>query len=141
MEDTTVRASNFITLRNDYGSTFDGKIVIKNCVFEPQTQLWSKSELIYAKNDCTHDYGYLCRFPEIEIDGLLIKDANATTGYQGIYILPVYTEGNAWNTAPEKTKYYTPESISLKGIVSESGLKYKICRTPELYPNLKVEEK
>ncbi|MBO4353512.1 MAG: hypothetical protein J5860_01080 [Clostridia bacterium] len=141
VEDTTVRSSNLILLRGDYGSTFEGKLVIKNCVFEPQTQLWSKSELIYARNDCDHNYGYKCCFPEIEIDGLLIKDTNATTGYRGIYILPVYTESDAWKTATEKMKYYTPEKISLKGIVTESGTPYKICRVPELYPDLEVEEK
>lgn len=141
VEDTTVRSSNLILLRSDYGSTFEGKIVIKNCVFEPQSQLWSKSELIYARNDCDHNYGYKCCFPEIEIDGLLIKDTNATTGYHGIYILPVYTESDGWKTATEKTKYYTPEKISLKGIVTESGKPYRICRLPELYPDLKVEEK
>jgi len=139
VEDTTVRSSNLILLRGDYGATFDGKIVIRNCIFDPQSQLWSKSELINARNECDHYYGYKCFFPEIEIDGLIIKDDNVTTGYNGIYILPVYTETDAWKTADEKCKYYTPGRISLSGIVTSSGTPYKICRLPELYPGLKVE--
>ena len=138
VENTTVRAANFFYLRNDYGSTFDGKIVITDCRFEPQIQLYSKSELLLARNDCTHDYGYPCHFPEIEINGLTIDDTNATSGYQGIYILPTYTE--RIDGADSKTRYITPEKIILKGITMMSGKKYQICRKPYLFDRIEIIE-
>lgn len=138
VENTTVRSGQFIQLRADYGSTFDGKIVIKNCRYEPQSQLWSKSELIYARNDCSHYYGYKCYFPEVEIDGLVINDSNATTGYRGIYVLPAYVEGDAWKTTVENFKYHTATKLTIKNVVTYSGLQYKICRLPNLYPGLKI---
>ena len=138
IENTTVRSSNLVVLRGDYGATFEGKITIRNCRLEPQKQLWSKSELIYAKNDCNHYYGYLCYFPEIEIDGLYVDDSNATTGYTGLYILPVYTETDNWKTDVPFWKYSTPARISITGYETFSGKHYKICRIPELYPDLTV---
>ncbi len=138
VENTTVRSGEFIQLRADYGSTFDGKIVIRNCRYEPQSQLWSKSELIYARNDCNHYYGYKCYFPEIEIDGLFIDDKNATTGYKGIYVLPAYVESDAWKTTVDNFKYHTSAKLTVKNVVTCSGLPYKICRLPDLYPGLKV---
>ena len=141
VENTTVRSGQFIQLRADYGSSFDGKIVIKNCRYEPQSQLWSKSELIYARNDCDHYYGYKCYFPEIEIDGLKIIDKNATTEYKGIYILPAYTDTGNQTTSVDNFKYHTAKNVTLKNIVTASGLPYIVCRIPGLYPGLKVNGK
>lgn len=140
IEDTTVRAANFVLLRNDYGSTLEGKLTIRNCRFEPQTELYSKSELIRAINDCDHDYGYPCHFPTLEIDGLFIDDTRATTGYKGIYILPTYTERYDFANAPDKTRYHTPEQITLRGIVTASGKPYQICRRSILFADTKIIE-
>ncbi|MBR7083077.1 MAG: right-handed parallel beta-helix repeat-containing protein [Clostridia bacterium] len=62
IENTTVRSGEFINLRNDYGSTFKGTIVIRNCRFEPLHQVYSRSVLILARNTCDHYYGYRCYF-------------------------------------------------------------------------------
>lgn len=140
VENTTVRAANFFYLRNDYGSTFDGKIVITDCRFEPQIQLYSKSELFLARNDCTHDYGYECHFPEIEVNGLYIDDRNASTGYQGIYILPAYTDKFYYTSAKADTLYHTPEQIILRGIVTASGKPYRIYRKSNLFLGTKIIE-
>lgn len=140
IEDTTVRSSSFLLLRNDYGSTFDGKIVITDSRFEPQTELYSTSELFRARNDCTHDYGYLCHFPEIEVNGLFIDDRNASTGYKGIYILPAYTDKPYYASAKDSTRYHTPETITLRGIVTASGKPYQICRKNNLFTETKIIE-
>lgn len=140
IDQTTVRSSNFLLLRNDYGSTFDGKIVITDCRFEPQAALYSTSELFRARNDCTHDYGYECHFPEIEVNGLYIDDRNASTGYQGIYILPAYTDKFYYTSAKANTLYHTPEQIILRGIVTASGKPYQIYRKSNLFLGTKIIE-
>ena len=139
VENTTVRSGQFINLRADYGSSFEGKIIIKNCRFDPQAQLWSKSELIYARNECDHYYGYKCYFPEIEINGLTVNDWNATSGYGGLYVLPVYTEKTDFADVYDNYKYHTPKEVTIKNLTLMSGNKYRICRRPELYPGLKVK--
>ncbi len=140
VENTTIRSNNFIFLRSDYGSTFDGKIVIKNCVFEPQSQLHSKSELIRARNNCNHYYGYSSHFPEIEIDGLIINDLNATGGYHGIYILPTYTERTDYNNFNTQSGYFLPEKITLKNITTRSEKTYQLYQNASLYAGMKIIE-
>src|SRR6188768_3216379 len=35
VENTTVRGKSFISLRADYGSTWQGELLIRNCIFVP----------------------------------------------------------------------------------------------------------
>ena len=140
IEDTTVRSSEFINLREDYGSTFDGTVIIKNCRYEPINQMYSQSMLIRAKNNCDHYYGYKCCFPELLIDGLVIDDRNATSGYDGIYLLPTFTERSDFMNFQAKEGYFTPEKITLSGIVLLSGKDYKICGKTYLFSKTEIAD-
>ncbi len=71
IENTTVLSYDFIELRSDYGSTWNGELIIKNCKFYP-TEL--SSHVIKAENSEDHDFGYTCYLPEkIVIDGLYVN--------------------------------------------------------------------
>ena len=70
IENTTVLAEDFIDLRSDYGSTWNGDVVIRNCKFYPTI---IASHIIKAENSEDHDFGYTCYMPQrIEIDGLFV---------------------------------------------------------------------
>ncbi len=70
IENTTVLAEDFVDLRSDYGSTWNGKMIIRNCKFYPTG---ISNHLIKATNSEDHDFGYTCYLPEtIEIDGLYV---------------------------------------------------------------------
>ena len=72
-------ANTFLTLRNDYGSTFDGDIVL-----EDNTYIVGENNypyIIYSDNLQNHDFGYTTYFPNLYIDGLTIdnsKNSNYT---------------------------------------------------------------
>ena len=71
IENTTVLAEDFVDLRSDYGSTWNGNLIIRNCEFYPTTVA---SHIIKAENSEDHDFGYTCYLPEkIEIDGLHVN--------------------------------------------------------------------
>lgn len=140
IEDTTIRSSEFINLRADYGSTFNGKVIVKNCRYEPTAKLHSQSVLIKANNNCDHYYGYKCCFPELEIDGIVIDDRNAFGSYDGIYILPTFTERTDFMNFETKDGYFTPEKITLRGIVLMSGKEYKLCRKSYLFSKTEIEQ-
>ncbi len=71
IENTTVLAEDFVDLRSDYGSTWNGNLIIRNCKFYPTTVA---SHIIKAENSEDHDFGYICYLPEkIEIDGLHVN--------------------------------------------------------------------
>lgn len=70
IENTTVLAEDFIDLRPDYGSTWNGDLIIRNCKFYP-TGL--SLHIIKAENSEDHDFGYTCYLPQrIEIDGFFV---------------------------------------------------------------------
>ncbi len=70
IENTTVLSDSFIALRSDYGSTWNGDFIIRNCKFYPTGV---SSHIISAENSEDHDFGYTCYLPrKIDIDGLYV---------------------------------------------------------------------
>lgn len=79
VENTTVHANNLINLRNDYGSTWEGDIIIRNVTLKNTN---STPTLINA-NWYNHYFGYTCYLPEnITIDGITLTKGNT------FYVLP-----------------------------------------------------
>ncbi len=70
IENTTVISSSFVDLREDYGSTWNGELIIRNCKFYPTGV---ENNIVNATNSEDHDFGYTCYLPQkIEIDGFFI---------------------------------------------------------------------
>ncbi len=70
IENTTVLAEDFVDLRPDYGSTWNGELIIRNCKFYPTG---ISSHIINAENSEDHDFGYICYLPQrIEVDGFYV---------------------------------------------------------------------
>lgn len=84
VENCTIRSRNLINLRSDYGSTWQGELIIRNCVFAPPGDRPVKPCLIGGSNSGQHDFGYTCYMPErITIENLHIDDSNHPEEYQG----------------------------------------------------------
>lgn len=70
IENTTVLAEDFVALRSDYGSTWNGDLIIRNCRFYPTIL---STHIINAENSEDHDFGYTCYLPQrVEIDGFYV---------------------------------------------------------------------
>ena len=70
IENTTVLSDSFVDLRADYGSTWNGDMIIRNCKFYPTGV---SSHIINAENSEDHNFGYTCYMPQkIEIDGFYV---------------------------------------------------------------------
>ncbi|MBR6784922.1 MAG: hypothetical protein IKM25_01570 [Clostridia bacterium] len=70
IENTTVLAEDFIDLRSDYGSTWNGEMIIRNCRFYPTG---ISSHIIKAENSEDHNFGYTCYLPQkVEVDGFYV---------------------------------------------------------------------
>ena len=70
IENTTVLAEDFVDLRPDYGSTWNGELIIRNCKFYPTG---ISNHIIKAENSEDHNFGYTCYMPrKIEIDGFYV---------------------------------------------------------------------
>ncbi len=70
IENTIVLSDSFVDLRSDYGSTWNGEMIIRNCEFYPTGVA---SHIIKAENSEDHDFGYTCYLPQkLEIDGFFV---------------------------------------------------------------------
>ena len=129
IEDTEVNASDFFSLRPDYGSTWTGTLKIKDCTWNPRG---TNTAIFSAQNEEDHDFGYFCCEPErIDIDGLHVCDARF--GEAPVYLLPAFT-----NLPIEDAKiapYGRVKEYNITGLTTERAMKPEICKRPELYPD------
>ncbi len=74
IENSAFLTSKMLTLRTDYGSSWEGDIIIKNSSISPKTK--SALYVISGSNKGDHDYGYECHMPtNVYIDGLITDNA------------------------------------------------------------------
>jgi len=139
VENTTIYGRNLINLRSDYGSTWQGKIIIRNCVFIPSKGKFSSASLIGGFNSGMHNFGYTCYLPEqITIENLHINDANPSEDYLGPTIYNNFNPKVTDYSYQEKFPYIRTKEILLKNVTTESGKDLKVSSNPYLFKNLKV---
>jgi len=63
-----------INLRGDYGSTWDGDVIIKNSTWHVSDRITNPA-IIGGHNSGEHDFGYVCHLPRsIDIDNLRVEN-------------------------------------------------------------------
>lgn len=141
VEDSTVKGDNFISLRTDYGSFWNGEFVIRNCRYVPKGGRSAVPCLVNEANDGTHDFGYPCMMPRrVTVDGLYVDDSNHPSSYSGG---SVFGDPNAKNTGPdyvEKYPYTVTERLSMKDVTTASGLPLKTDLNGWMFRNLQVSD-
>jgi len=125
IENTTVSSDNFINLRSDYGSVWDGEVIIRNCVFDQNNGKGTNHALIGGSNNGSHDFGYPCTMPyKVTIDGLKILDKKHSFFYFGPQIFDNFD--GPWRVILDLFQkpphpYGITEDVSLNNITTESG--------------------
>lgn len=133
VEDCHIHGWNLICLRPDYGSTWDGDFVIRNCVWHPMA---AGRPLFYAENDGHHDFGYECTMTRnIFIDGLEIQQEEADDST--LYVFTDYLGSNPAPEAERKLKPHEPESIIIRNFRTNRAV--ELCPNPQLLKNTKFE--
>jgi len=139
MENTTVHGSNFISLRGDYGSTWRGEFIIRNCVFIPRRETLSESVLIGGSNTGQHDFGYPCSMPErILIEGLRVEDDNPPADYAGVAVFADVRRDRPADAEGDPFPYLLPKELTLRKIATTSSTPLRISSHPALFQDTKV---
>ncbi len=142
VENTTVYGRSFINLRSDYGSTWQGEVVIRNCTFVPACGRPVSSSLIKGSNDGQYDYGYSCYMPErITIDGLHIDDSRHPKGYRGPTIFADFNPRFRDATYEERYPYLITREVVLNDVSTASGKPLRVSKNPFMFNNLLVKHK
>lgn len=107
VENTTVLSDSFIDLRSDYGSTWEGDVVIRNCKFYPKG---ISRHIIKAENSEDHNFGYTCYLPQrVMVDGLYVHRIGNS------YMFNNVNKNHKSQDFKSEYPVVTPKEITVKG--------------------------
>ncbi len=142
VEDTDAYGRSFVSLRADYGSTWRGEIILRNCIWHPLSRntkapVQMPRSIFSAHNPGNHFFGYDCYLPNVIVDGLTI--AAETEFTEPLYVFNDYTRSfkslELTDTQPEETPYpiIPPRSVRIRNIAV--GKPVDLCSNPALMPD------
>lgn len=136
VENSTLHGRSLINFRDDYGSTWNGDIIIRDCQWIPNSGRKCDPHLFNLRNDGTHDFGYRCFMPHtIKINGLHVDDSNHSDAYEGIYLFSD-PGGNSQSNAA--FPYAWCQSIKIENLTATSGKPIRISPNPHLAESVEV---
>ena len=140
VENSTLNGRSLLSLRGDYGSTWEGTVVIRNSRWVPGCGAAVQPYLLNATNDGRHDFGYPCFMPrEITIDGLIIDDSHHPKDYQGPYLFSD-PDGGAAAAAERPFPYWLTERVTIRNLTTASGRKLRTSPDAEFARRVRVAE-
>jgi hypothetical protein len=141
VENSTIYGRSFINLRSDYGSTWQGEFIIRNCKFVPAGGKPTSASLIGGSYSGQHNFGYTCYMPEkIIIENLHIDDSKHPENYEGPAIFGNFNPAMTSDSYTEKFPYVITREVVLKNVTTQSGKPLRISDNPYMFRNVKVNK-
>lgn len=141
LENSTIRGRSMVNLRTDYGSTWQGKMIIRDCTFIPQAGKTASPVLITGYNNGQHDFGYTCYMPEqIIIENLKIDDYNHPEDYQGPAIFGNFNPEMKDDSYVEKFPYIITKEVTLKNVTTSSGKELRVSENGVMFKGVRVKK-
>lgn len=135
VEDSTLHGPSFITLRHDYGSTWEGEVVIRNSKWIPSAGSRADLNIFGLSNDGQHDFGYVCYMPEtVTVDGLYINDSR----HKGQ--LYVYRDPGYKNPADTSYPYITTKNLVINNLETARNQTALVSRNRNLQESLSIRK-
>jgi len=139
VENSTINSHSLINLRSDYGSTWQGEVFIRNCVFVPAGGKPINSSLIGGANSSQHNFGYTCYMPErITIENLHINDSNHPESYQGPAIFSNFNPEIKDSSYRETFPFVRTKEVILRNVTIDSGMKLRLSDNLFLFKDVIV---
>jgi hypothetical protein len=114
VDNVIIMGPSVVSLRGDYGSSWDGGLYIRNVTWYPAERVIARPSVITANNSGGHDFGYPCSFPhKVVIEGLHVMDDQ-------------YAVGGGHEKMAER------ECVSLFGGIDESNVELKSYGEPDI---------
>ena len=138
IENTTTYGNNLINFRSDYGSSWDGDVIIRNVVFIPKAGAGVDGVALFTgANDGTHNFGYTCYLPKnIMIDGLTIMDS-AVFGSDKLAVFDTFdSEYDPEN--PGQYPLVLTEKVEVKEFQSTTGTPLVISRNKTMFGGIEM---
>lgn len=143
-----LNGSTIINLREDYGSTWRGHILIKDCKIEPNEEVNVKDEIYLMGEYWTnHYFGYKCYMPSLTVDNLTLKrdvpihvvnhkQRSVARAVHGILSEKCLHLDTLTDGTENKNPLGAPEFIRV--INNKAGHKYDVVKAP-IFENTEIE--
>lgn len=139
VENSTVYGNSFFNLRSDYGSTWEGEFVVRNCTFVPACGRVATGMLVNGSNSGKHDFGYPCHMPRrMVFDGLRIDDTHHPADYGGPWIFAMFNKRNTGAAYVEDFPYHVTEEVVLRNVKTVSGKPVNLSPNPYMFRTVRV---
>jgi hypothetical protein len=139
VENSTIYGGSLINLRSDYGSTWQGEFIIRNCTFVPSAGRSVTANLIGGSYAGDHDFGYVCYMPEkITIQDLKIDDTNHPADYRGPAIFANFNPKMTDASYVEQFPYVRTKEVILNNVTTVSGKSLRISDNTYMFKDVKV---
>ncbi len=136
VEDSTLHGRNLICFREDYGSTWDGEVTIRNSRWIPPAGAAAYPVMFGMQNDGGHDFGYPCSMPSmVRIDGLFVDDSGRAGGYKGITI---FSDPAGSSSDAAQFPYRLTERLEIRGLETASGLPPRVSENAAVAKAVKI---
>lgn len=140
VENSTIYGRSLINLRSDYGSTWQGEFIIRNCKFVPAGGQSTSASLIGGSYSGQHDFGYTCYMPEkITIENLQIDDSRHPEDYQGPAIFADFNPDMTNESYVEKFPYVKTKKVILNNITISSGKALRVSDNEFMFRGVNIE--
>lgn len=131
VENTVVHGNNIVTLRVDYGSTWDGDMIFRNVTLKN-----TGTAVLINASWYNHYFGYTCYLPtNITIDGITLAKGSS------FYVLPKLQNDIDKDTVGGKNnanKVVLTKKITVLG--NPKNYTYQISQNTTLYKDVELEE-
>ena len=144
LEDSSLYGGSLISFRRDYGSTWEGEVVIHNCRWTPACGDTTVPRMIGVSNDGMHDFGYPCSMPEeVTIDGLYVDDSNHPEDYEGMFLFTDHDDvhdgvSEITPTAERPFPYAPCKKVTIRGLTTASGKKVRVSPNEQIAAGTRV---
>ncbi|HBR94917.1 MAG TPA: hypothetical protein DEA90_12215 [Opitutae bacterium] len=139
VENTTIHARKLINLRSDYGSTWEGELIIRNCVFAPKKGSAQGTELIGGQNSGQHDFGYTCYMPErIRIETLHIDDSKDPKKAPGPALFTDFNPEMTDESYRQEFPYILTKEVTISNVTTASGKALRISNNPFMFKDVVI---
>ena len=131
IENSTFMTTKMINLRSDYGSSWEGDIIIRNSTLSPASSS-ANAYVFGGSNKSNHNFGYVCYMPKnVIIDGLIAD----TTG--SVYVFADLNSDCKSANYVQQYPYVVTEKVSVKNYSGSS--KAELQLSPNKYLFAKTE--
>jgi hypothetical protein len=142
VENSTIYGRTLINLRSDYGSTWQGDLIIRDCIFVPAGGKTASASLVGGSNSGQHDFGYTCYMPErIIIENLKIDDSNHPENYHGPAIFANFNPKIIDDSYIEKFPYVKTKEVNLRNVTTASGKRLMLSDNRYMFMDVKINSK